>query len=178
LPSAASICGNLDDVLAAGAKRICVVSAILNATERDESLLGIPAAPGIGARTARPFIQQPFNVREHCGPVAVRARTLAPPGKQIPTAKFRRWLPTLEELAKIGKMKTRTFAIFISFCFLLPAIASPDDKTTFNVRSFGAVGDGKNLDSPPLTGRFKPHPLRAAELFLFRRARICAAAST
>src|SRR6202142_2150558 len=47
-------------------------------------------------------------------------------------------------------MKTRTFAIFISFCFLLPAIASPDDKTTFNVRSFGAVGDGKNLDNPAI----------------------------
>jgi polygalacturonase len=45
-------------------------------------------------------------------------------------------------------MKTRTFAIFIYLCFLLPAIASPDEKTVFNVRSFGAVGDGTNLDSP------------------------------
>src|SRR5208282_6351651 len=45
------------------------------------------------------------------------------------------------------KMKTRTFAIFISFCFLLSAIASSHDKTVFNVRSFGAVGDGKRLDS-------------------------------
>ena len=47
-------------------------------------------------------------------------------------------------------MKTRTFAIFISFCFLLSAIASPDDKTIFNIRSFGAVGDGTNLDSPAI----------------------------
>jgi polygalacturonase len=56
----------------------------------------------------------------------------------------------VERIGQNGKMKTRTFAIFISFCFLLPAIASPDDKTTFNVRSFGAVGDGKNLDSPAI----------------------------
>ncbi len=47
-------------------------------------------------------------------------------------------------------MKTRTFAIFISFCLFLSAFALPDDKTTFNVRSFGAVGDGKNLDSPAI----------------------------
>jgi len=47
-------------------------------------------------------------------------------------------------------MKTRTFAIFISFCFLLPVIAAPDDKTVFNVRSYGAVGDGTNLDSPAI----------------------------
>src|SRR5208282_6027287 len=48
------------------------------------------------------------------------------------------------------KMKTRTFAIFISFCFLLPVTASPGDKTVFNVRSFGAAGDGANLDSPAI----------------------------
>ena len=47
-------------------------------------------------------------------------------------------------------MKTCALAIFISFCFLLPAIASPHDKTVFNVRSFGAVGDGTNLDSPAI----------------------------
>ncbi len=47
-------------------------------------------------------------------------------------------------------MNTRTFAIFISFCFLLPAIASPKDKTVFNVRSFGAAGNGKRLDSPAI----------------------------
>ena len=29
-------------------------------------------------------------------------------------------------------------------------MASPDDKTVFNVRSFGAVGDGTNLDSPAI----------------------------
>jgi polygalacturonase len=47
-------------------------------------------------------------------------------------------------------MKTRAFAIFISFCLLLPAVAAPDDKTVFNVRSYGAVGDGTNLDSPAI----------------------------
>ena len=47
-------------------------------------------------------------------------------------------------------MKTRTFISFILFCFLLPAMASPDDKTVFNIRSFGAVGDGTNLDSPAI----------------------------
>jgi polygalacturonase len=47
-------------------------------------------------------------------------------------------------------MKTRAFAIFISLCFLLSAIASPDDKTVFNVRDFGAVGDGTNLDGPAI----------------------------
>lgn len=47
-------------------------------------------------------------------------------------------------------MKTRTFTLFISCCLLLPAFASPADKTIFNVRSFGAVGDGTNLDSPAI----------------------------
>ncbi|HKW29284.1 MAG TPA: glycoside hydrolase family 28 protein [Verrucomicrobiae bacterium] len=47
-------------------------------------------------------------------------------------------------------MKTRTFAIFISFGFLVSAAASPNDQTVFNVRSFGAVGDGTNLDSPAI----------------------------
>ena len=45
-------------------------------------------------------------------------------------------------------MKTCTFAILISFCFLLPAMASPDDKTIFNVRGFGAMGDGKQPGQP------------------------------
>jgi len=44
-------------------------------------------------------------------------------------------------------MKTRIFAIFSSCCFLLSAAASPNDRTVFNVRSYGAVGDGTNLDS-------------------------------
>jgi polygalacturonase len=57
---------------------------------------------------------------------------------------------SIERIGQNRKMKTRTFAIFISCCFFLSAIASPDDKTTFNVRSFGAVGDGKNLDSPAI----------------------------
>ena len=47
-------------------------------------------------------------------------------------------------------MKTRTFAIFISFGFLVSAAALPNDQTVFNVRSFGAVGDGTNLDSPAI----------------------------
>jgi len=47
-------------------------------------------------------------------------------------------------------MKTRSLAIFIFLCVLLSAFASPEDKTVFNVRSFGAVGDGTNLDSPAI----------------------------
>jgi polygalacturonase len=47
-------------------------------------------------------------------------------------------------------MKSSAPAVFISFCFLLPAIASPDDKMISNIRSFGAVGDGTNLDSPAI----------------------------
>ena len=47
-------------------------------------------------------------------------------------------------------MKTRAFAIFSSFCVLLSSAASPNDPTVFNVRSFGAVGDGTNLDSPAI----------------------------
>ena len=47
-------------------------------------------------------------------------------------------------------MKTRAFAIFSSFCVLLSSAASPNDQTVFNVRSFGAVGDGTNLDSPAI----------------------------
>ncbi len=47
-------------------------------------------------------------------------------------------------------MKARTFAIFISFCFLRSAIASPADKTVFNVRDYGAAGDGTHLDSPAI----------------------------
>ena len=47
-------------------------------------------------------------------------------------------------------MKTRAFVIFIPLCFLLSAFASPDGKTVFNVRSFGATGDGTNLDSPAI----------------------------
>ncbi|MGP8021882.1 MAG: glycosyl hydrolase family 28-related protein [Limisphaerales bacterium] len=47
-------------------------------------------------------------------------------------------------------MTTRAFAVLISFCFLLSSAASPNDQTVFNVRSFGAVGDGTNLDSPAI----------------------------
>jgi polygalacturonase len=47
-------------------------------------------------------------------------------------------------------MKSRTFIIFISVCFLLPAVAASHDKTVFNVRSFGAAGNGKHLDSPAI----------------------------
>ena len=47
-------------------------------------------------------------------------------------------------------MKSYAPAVFISFCFLLPAIASPDDKMISNIHSFGAVGDGTNLDSPAI----------------------------
>ena len=47
-------------------------------------------------------------------------------------------------------MKTRNFAILVSICFLLPAIALPADKTIFNVRGFGAVGNGRHLDSPAI----------------------------
>ncbi len=38
--------------------------------------------------------------------------------------------------------------IFISLCFLASACASPGGKTVFDVRDFGALGDGTNLDSP------------------------------
>ncbi|MGD1089708.1 MAG: glycosyl hydrolase family 28-related protein [Verrucomicrobiota bacterium] len=41
-------------------------------------------------------------------------------------------------------------AIFIFFCLLLPVLASADDKTVFNIRDFGATGDGKTLDSPAI----------------------------
>ncbi|HEV2437226.1 MAG TPA: glycoside hydrolase family 28 protein [Verrucomicrobiae bacterium] len=47
-------------------------------------------------------------------------------------------------------MKARIFSILSSFCLLLSAAASPNDQTVFNVRSFGAVGDGTNLDSPAI----------------------------
>jgi polygalacturonase len=47
-------------------------------------------------------------------------------------------------------MKTRASVILISLCLLVSAFASPDEKTVFNVRSFGAVGDGKTLDSPAI----------------------------
>ena len=47
-------------------------------------------------------------------------------------------------------MKTCTFIVFIFFCFLVSVFASPADQTVFNVRSFGAVGDGTNLDSPAI----------------------------
>jgi polygalacturonase len=47
-------------------------------------------------------------------------------------------------------MKTRASVILISLCFLFSAFASPDEKTVFNVRDFGAMGDGKNLDSPAI----------------------------
>ena len=47
-------------------------------------------------------------------------------------------------------MKTHTFAILVLFCVVLRAMAAPDDKTAFNVRGYGAVGDGTNLDSPAI----------------------------
>jgi polygalacturonase len=47
-------------------------------------------------------------------------------------------------------MKTRILVSLVSFCFLLPALAAPDDKTVFDVRSYGTVGDGTNLDSPAI----------------------------
>jgi polygalacturonase len=65
-------------------------------------------------------------------------------------ARISKVVASVGRIGQNRKMKTRTFAIFISFCFLLSAIASPDDKTIFNIRSFGAVGDGTNLDSPAI----------------------------
>jgi polygalacturonase len=56
----------------------------------------------------------------------------------------------LRKIAQNQKMKLRTLVIFISLFFLLSAFASPDGKTVFNVRDFGAAGDGKNLDSPAI----------------------------
>jgi polygalacturonase len=47
-------------------------------------------------------------------------------------------------------MKTHTFALLISFGLLVSAFASPDGQTVFNVRSFGATGNGTNLDSPAI----------------------------
>jgi polygalacturonase len=47
-------------------------------------------------------------------------------------------------------MNTRALAIFISFCLVLPAFASAEDKTVFNIRDFGATGDGTTLDSPAI----------------------------
>jgi polygalacturonase len=47
-------------------------------------------------------------------------------------------------------MKTHTFAILVLFCVVLRAVSAPDDKTVFNVRAYGAVGDGTNLDSPAI----------------------------
>ncbi len=44
-------------------------------------------------------------------------------------------------------MKSHALIIFFSLGLLLSVFASPDDRTVFNIRSFGAVGDGKNLDS-------------------------------
>ena len=39
---------------------------------------------------------------------------------------------------------------FISLCFLASAFASTGGNTVFNVRDFGAAGDGTNLDSPAI----------------------------
>ena len=47
-------------------------------------------------------------------------------------------------------MKTRAFSFLVFVCFLAPVLASPQDKTVFNVRSFGAAGGGTNLDSPTI----------------------------
>jgi polygalacturonase len=47
-------------------------------------------------------------------------------------------------------MKTRVLANLIAFCFFLPALALAEEKTVFDVRDFGATGDGKTLDSPAI----------------------------
>ncbi len=47
-------------------------------------------------------------------------------------------------------MNKCAFAIFICLCCLQPAMSLPADQTVFNVRNFGAVGDGTNLDSPAI----------------------------
>jgi polygalacturonase len=47
-------------------------------------------------------------------------------------------------------MKTRASVIVICLCLLFSAFASAEEKTAFNVRSFGAAGDGENLDSPAI----------------------------
>jgi len=47
-------------------------------------------------------------------------------------------------------MKTRICGILISLCVLLPAVAAPEFQTVFNVRGYGAAGDGTNLDSPAI----------------------------
>jgi len=55
-----------------------------------------------------------------------------------------------EGIGQNREMTTRTFAVLASFCFILPGKALSADQTVFNVRSFGAVGDGTNLDSPAI----------------------------
>ncbi|HTQ49864.1 MAG TPA: glycoside hydrolase family 28 protein [Candidatus Acidoferrales bacterium] len=47
-------------------------------------------------------------------------------------------------------MKTRAWALFISLCSLLPVMGAPAEQTVFNIRNYGAVGDGTNLDSPAI----------------------------
>src|SRR5579862_4986333 len=47
-------------------------------------------------------------------------------------------------------MQPRTFAVVLSLCLLVPALAWPAEKTVFNVRDYGAAGDGTNLDSPAI----------------------------
>jgi hypothetical protein len=62
-------------------------------------------------------------------------------------------LPMIAIVSGIGqyrRMKSRLRVCFISFCFLLPMTAFSADQIVFNVRSFGAVGDGTNLDSPAI----------------------------
>jgi polygalacturonase len=47
-------------------------------------------------------------------------------------------------------MKSCSSVLYVAVCLLLPVRALPADQTVFNVRSFGAVGDGTNLDSPAI----------------------------
>ncbi len=47
-------------------------------------------------------------------------------------------------------MKSRFAAILACCCLLCPAFASVNEKTVFNVRDFGATGNGKTLDSPSI----------------------------
>jgi hypothetical protein len=73
--------------------------------------------------------------------------------KRPPVVSAPDFVPKVAKVGGIGQnrgMKTRIFAIFSFVCFLLSVTASSNDQTIFNVRSFGAVGDGTNLDSPAI----------------------------
>lgn len=47
-------------------------------------------------------------------------------------------------------MKIHIFTVCLSLCFLASTFAAPDEKTVFNIRDFGATGNGTNLDSPAI----------------------------